>query len=212
MFAAILGFQVQAQTVSIRGGLSLANMLDRDNIETYSSMYSNNVGWHLGMLVDFPLGGIASLETGVVLTTKGMKVEEEFFGIGIEARARMYYLDVPVLLKVTAPISGKVDFYATAGPYMGYGMSGNIEATLRFMGMEETESEDISFGNDKEKDTFKPLEFGLSFGGGLQVNAFVIGMSYDLGLTNISVYQKQGTTVKNRILKFSVGYRFSGNG
>ena len=62
--------------------------------------------------------------------------------------------------------------------------------------------------SDEDNDDLKRLDMGLTFGGGVEINAIMLGISYDLGLANISSYQQDGATSKNKVLKFSVGYRF----
>ena len=72
----------------------------------------------------------------------------------------------------------------------------------------KTEEEDIKWGSDEDEDDLKRLEMGATFGAGLEFGSFLIGANYDLGLSNISSYQDGGATSKNRVIRFSVGYRF----
>ena len=66
--------------------------------------------------------------------------------------------------------------------------------------------EDVTFGDGAGE--FKRTEFGLQGIAGFQLNSgFLIGVSYDLGLTNISNTSDEGS-LKNRVFGVSVGFTF----
>ena len=98
--------------------------------------------------------------------------------------------------------------FGAVGPYVGFGLSGKVKTTHEFQGREETEEEDLNFGSDVDEDALKRLDMGLTFGSGVEIKSISFRISYDLGLSNLVVNQDDGATVKNRVLKFSVGYRF----
>lgn len=201
-------YQANAQTFGIKGGLNLAKVFEKDDGETYSNDYSMNPGFHLGLTVDVPFNDFLSFEPGLVFTTKGMKYEEEEMGFEIKAKANLYYLDIPLTIKASHDLGGGLKMFGAIGPYLGMGLDGKVKTTVKYLGEEETEEEDLKWGNDKDEDDLKRLDMGLTFGGGVEINSILIGISYDLGLSNISAYQDYGTTSKNRVLKFSAGYRF----
>ncbi|MBB3699515.1 outer membrane beta-barrel protein [Flammeovirga yaeyamensis] len=208
IFVALLCYQTNAQTIGIKGGLNLATLNEKDNDGTYSDNYDMNPGFHFGLTVDVPLNEFLSFEPGLLLTTKGMKYEDELIGLNLSGHANLYYIDVPLNLKATHEFGSGVKLYGTIGPYVGMGLSGKIKATLEFQGDEQTEEEEIKWGSNQDEDTFKRLDMGLTFGAGVEINSILLGLSYDLGLSNISTNQDNGMSVKNRVLKFSVGYRF----
>lgn len=207
-FVTLFCYQANAQTFGVKGGLSLSTMLEKDDDETYSNDYSMKPGFHVGFIVDVPLNEFLSFEPGMIITTKGMKYEDKIMGVDISAKANLYYLDIPLALKASHDLGGGLKMFGAVGPYVGFGISGNVEAMAEYMGEEETEETDIKWGNDEYDDHFKRLDMGLTFGGGVEINAVLLGISYDLGLANISSYQDDGTTSKNRVLKFSIGYKF----
>ena len=73
----------------------------------------------------------------------------------------------------------------------------------------DKETEDVKFGTDN--DDLKRLDMGISVGGGVEFESFLIGVSYDYGLMNISPSNEYNTKNKNRVLKFTLGYRFGGS-
>jgi hypothetical protein len=208
VFITLFCYQTNAQTFGIKGGLNLANLLEKDDDATYSNDYSMNPGFHLGLTVDVPLNDFLSFEPGLLLTTKGMKYEEEIVEFAIAAKLNLYYLDVPLTLKASHELGDGLKMFGAIGPYVGFGMSGKGKITTEYQGDKETEEVDIDGGSDEDEDELKRLDMGLTFGGGVEINSIMIGISYDLGLSNTSAYQDYGSTTKNRVLKFSLGYRF----
>lgn len=208
VFIAFFSFQTNAQTFGIKGGLNLSNMLDKDDDETYSNDYSLKPGFHVGLTVDIPINDFLSFEPGLLLTTKGLKYEDEEMGVELDSKINLYYLDIPLMLKASHDLGGGLKMFGAVGPYVGFGLSGKIKIEVEFQGDKETDEIDVDWGNDEDEDTFKRLEMGLTFGAGVEINSIVLAISYDLGLSNISTFQDYGSTVKNRVLKFSVGYRF----
>ncbi|NLO51930.1 MAG: PorT family protein [Bacteroidales bacterium] len=208
LFIVFSGYQINAQTVGIKGGLNLSNMLEKDDDETFSDDYKMNPGFHIGLSVDIPFNKSLSLEPGLLLTTKGMKYEDDYLGVDISAKAILYYLELPLTIKASQDLGGGSKIFGAVGPYVGLGLSGKVMATAEYQGQEETEEEKVKWGNDKDKDDLKRLDMGLTFGAGVEISSILIGISYDLGLSNNSPYQDNGATSKNRVLKFSIGYRF----
>ncbi|MFO7868337.1 MAG: porin family protein [Bacteroidales bacterium] len=199
----LFAYQSHAQSVSFKGGVTLANMYDEDDNGTRSDDYDMNAGFHVGALFAVPISDIVSIEPGIVFTTKGMKTETTILGSDIEMNANLYYVDVPITIRTTFPVSNNVSLYANAGPYVGVGISGNT-LWSNDAGDEET---DIEWGSDENEDDMKRLDAGITVGAGLEINSILLGASYDYGLANISAYQGSGTLMQNRVLKISVGYK-----
>lgn len=183
-------------------------MLGKDDDMTYSNEYKMKPGFHLGGTVDVPFNEFFSFEPGLMFTTKGMKYDAEILGVDISAKANLYYLDIPLTFKAKHDLGGGTKIFGAFGPYVGIGLSGKVKATMTYQGQEETDEIDITWGSDENEDDLKRFELGLTFGAGVEIKSILIGISYDLGLSNISAYQDFGSTSKNRVLRFSVGYRF----
>lgn len=198
--------QANAQTFGLKAGLNLSNMLEKDDDDTYSNDYKMNPGFHIGGIVDIPINDVLSFESGLLLSTKGFRYEDEDMGFNVKIKANLYYLDIPLTLKASHELSEGVKMFGAFGPYVGFGLSGNVKGTVEFQGNKETEEEDVKWGSD-ENDSLRRLDMGLTFGGGVEINGIMLGISYDLGLANISTFQENGTTTKNRVLKFSIGCR-----
>ena len=196
----MLSFQSYAQSFGVKGGLSLANMLAEDEDETISDEFSMRPGFHVGGFIDYSLSDFLSVEASLLLNTKGFKWEESDYIM----KFKLLYLDIPIALKASYNLSDNLTMYGAVGPYFGIGLSGKV--TDEYDG--ETDEDDIEWGNNEDEDDLKRFEFGATFGGGVEIGAFQVGISYDLGLANISSYTDYESAIKNRVLKFSVGYKF----
>ena len=208
LLISLLCVQTNAQTFGLKAGLNLSNMLEKDNDDTYSNDYKMNPGFHIGGSFDIPINDLLSFESGLLLTTKGARVEEEDMGFSLKAKINLYYLDIPLTLKASHEISEGLKLFGAVGPYVGIGLIGKTKVTFEFLGEEDTEVEDVKWGSNENSDDVKRLDMGLTFGAGVEIKSIMLGISYDLGLANISSYQDNGATRKNKVLKFSIGYRF----
>ena len=201
-----------AQKIGIKAGFNLSNMLIEDEI--YSNDFKMKPGFHLGAIVDIPLNDMFSIETGLLLSTKGFKLSEEETEMGetfkYEFKYNLIYLDIPLTAKASFNV-GDAKIYGAFGPYIGIGLSGTVKSELSFAGETESDSEIIDWGSDENNDELKRLDYGLTMGVGVEINSIQIGITYGLGLANISPYVEYDSKINNRVLGISVGYFFGGN-
>ncbi len=199
-----------AQNFGVRAGLNLANMLEKDDNETYSDDYKMNPGFHVGATAEFPITEMFSFETGLFLSTKGTKISEEetFWGetFKIEAEMNLLYIDVPLSGKASFDLGG-AKVHGVLGPYIGMGISGKLKYEFSMGGETEKDEQDIEWGSDEDKHDLKRLDFGLALGAGVEINSIQIGLSYGLGLANITPIDND-FRISNRVLGISLGYNF----
>jgi hypothetical protein len=196
------GSQTYAQLFGVKGGLNLANQLWQEDGDTYSADFKMKPGFHIGGIVAFPIKGPLFLETGLILDTKGLSMMEEAYGESYEEKMTLYYLDIPVLVRASLEVTDGVSVYGAAGPYFGMGLTGKDKWTYKgTSGEEQSETEDVEWGNDPDNDHFKRPDFGLSLGGGIVVKGIHVGVLYDLGLANISAYTDNNAKINNRVLR-----------
>ena len=203
----LLSAKSNAQIFRIIGGLNLSNMLIKNDMDTYSDEFKMNPGFHIGATVEFPLSNTLSLGTGLLIDTKGFQVKEEGEDWVHKEIVNLYYLDIPIVLKVSHDFENDVNIFGVVGPYLGVGLIGKIKDINEYQGQKETYKEDVEWGNDEDEDFFKRFDSGLTFGGGVEIKSFLIGISYDLGLFNTSPYSYNGFKMNNRVLRLSLGYR-----
>lgn len=209
-------YQANAQTLVIKGGLNLSNFLMKDNTENYKEFLKMRPGFHLGGTLGIPIfRNLISLEPGIFFETKGYNLKRSEEGDGYEMtyteKCPLYYIDVPINVKATYGIFNLKGFL-TVGPYAGYGLSGKCTDTYEYdmqgSTLTETETLDVDWGKDNDNDFLRRFDYGLTFGGGVIFKRITAGISYDLGLANISSYRDYESTIKNRVLRIYGGFIF----
>jgi hypothetical protein len=187
----------QLPTFGIRGGVNFAKL--NASSGNLSASTGSTTTFAVGLFADFKVGAV-SIQPALNYTGKGGNISDD---IGGEADIKTYYLQVPVNVVYHIPASiGNI--YFGAGPYVGLGLSGKAK------GPDEngnSVSEDIKFGS--EAGTFKKTDFGLNGIAGVEFKGgFILGINYDLGLSNISNDTADNESLKNRVFGISIGYKF----
>lgn len=92
--------------------------------------------------------------------------------------------------------------FISAGPYLGYNISGKIKDS----GPNGESERDVNFsGNDKNMNR---LDAGLNFGLGYKLsNGILFQAGYGLGLSDLNA-SKNSKSFSNRTINFGVGFQF----
>jgi hypothetical protein len=141
------------------------------------------------------------LEPGISVLGRGVKAYQNAQTNTITTT----YVDIPVnvIYRLSLKRAGKV--FAGAGPYVGFGLSGNNQNETTNV----TSGEAVTFGNSED---YKKVEFGANLIGGVELNNHLtFNLNYSFGLNNIAGEQTvaQGTTsVKNRVFSMGLGFLF----
>ena len=191
---------VFGQTFGFKGGLNLSNMVYKPDGSGSSHNYNVHSEFHFGIITDIPFSKKVSLETDLILSTKGIHVKQEKYN-GFspdEGTIQLLYLDIPAALKIFLS-DNNTKPYLLAGPYAGFGISGKVTIN--------DQSQSIHFGSAYDED-FKDLDFGFTVGGGMEINGFLLGLNYDIGLINIYSHEDIHGKVYNRNVRISIGYVF----
>ena len=185
----------------VRAGLNLAKMVGKSFEGVTPKILPS---YHLGGVVEFGITPNFGIETGLLLSGKGTKIQEKTAFVDIDATATPIYLEMPInlLFKLDA---GNVKFHFFGGPYLGVGAGGKFTTT--FMG--QTESENIKFGKTDDSN-FSPLDYGLNVGWGVEIHRFIIRAQYGLGLANLDPKARTEGENANRVIGISLGYMFGG--
>lgn len=205
LFLLAAGFcitQARAQTFTAKAGLNLGNVKEKGG-GGINPDYDMNPGIHVGMAVAFPINTWLAVEPAVLFDQKGARYKQNLFGTDIDASIRLNYIDIPVNFKVSQKMENNMRIFASAGPYLGIGLSGKIKGDAGGQKVDEK----VVWGSNND-DMYKRTEIGATFGVGVEFNVLQVGISYDLGLSNTSAVTEDNYSSKNRILRFSVGYRF----
>ena len=201
-----------SQIFGVKAGLNLSKMILKDDDIDFTDEFEMKPGLLIGPTVEFPLMQDLSIESGLLLSSKGFKdsYEESYQGGFYESKTtlNLWYIDIPILFKWNFKISEKTSLYPAIGPYIGIGLKGYSKNETKSNSGEETHKEDIEWGNDEDTDFFKRFDAGLTIGGGIEYKAFQLGIYYNLGIANIAPSSENGATIQNRVLQFTLGYRF----
>jgi len=160
--------------IGIRGGVHLMTM----------GTFDLSVGWHVGAvrdvmkLADLETLGSIYLQPGVLFFTKTSWFD-----------TKTYWLEVPVLA------SWKINNYRFyIGPYVNFGLLGDFEDKV------ETAVNQV-FGQ-QEPAKMNRFDAGISFGTGVELWKFWLGVSYNRGFIAISDYYDDGSAA----IKITLGF------
>lgn len=212
------GLSAQSLQIGLKVGLNASSLQLQD-----PSIPNNRtkLGLNLGATATYYLRSNLFLQSGLSLTSKGMHLTDNSslgFGDqlllpGREASliSRQWYLQAPLYLGYAIPLRPTTKLIFNAGPYLAYGLFGKTQLTG-----------DIIYGDMIEYSTWKEPTFGerglqrvdvgLGMGVGLEVGRATIGITYELGLRDISPTQAAyipfyAGSYKNRLVSLSIQHR-----
>lgn len=185
-----LSFQSFSQRVGLKFGMNLSKL--NSNVPDFDN--SILPGYHLGVTTQISASFI-SLQSGILFSTTGGV--SNIAGLDSSITNTFNYLIIPLNGKFSFGI-GSAKIYFFAGTYIGYALSASSASGKL--------TETIAIGS--EINDLKSLDYGSSFGAGFEIGAFDIGLSYQLGLANISNIDPY--YINNRVIGLSLGYKIFG--
>ena len=193
-----------AQEISIRGGFNLSQISFKEGSKVIEGV-KLNPGFNLGPVIEFPLNGKLSVETGILFTTKGYKQKggDVTGDINYTITRNFYYLELPFLMKASFQV-GKTELFGMIGPYIAYALFGNEYTTGSGPLFTPQEKTPVKWGNDAYYKLDR-LDYGPKFGGGIKLDKIQLGVSYGLGLKNFS--NNGILKQKNRVLEIYIAYQ-----
>jgi hypothetical protein len=208
-----LSSETFSQCLGVKAGLNLSTIHSKNK----NSNINLKPGFHLGVTAELPIDEIFTFNPELLLSSKGYiynpKAEDIGGGqtIDLKEKANIYYLEIPLLAKTTFKI-GKNKIYFNLGPYVSIGLFGNIVS-------ESKSSIDFANGSSKTKiswggenyPSYNRFDYGIASGGGIEIKAFRIGLSYDLGLAQTIPNTMNDNKITNQVIGISVGYKFYSN-
>lgn len=166
-------------------GMNFSNMTKIDESKALP-------GFTLGVDMDYGFNENWSLQSGLMISSKGFKFKEGDW----KDKYRPIYLDIPILAAYKFNISDNTKFVINAGPYLAIGLGGKNK---------ETDEEDIKLF-DKDGYDWKRFDLGIQYGIGLELSdRYLINLTGQNGF--ISPVDG-GDDPKNMTFTIGVGYRF----
>ncbi len=181
--------QAQVQTQGLKWKYGMRVGVNFDEVKATERGISihtgSNIGGHVGVVMDINLTSHLYIQPGIMLTTKGLKIEDGRLWLG--------YMEVPVLFSLALPVNNEARVRLNAGPAVALGVvsinNQNSSSTNLF----------------SEDGGLKRFNAGLIIGGGVElVGGLYLGLSYEFGLYSIS---PEGD-VKTNSLSLTFGHSF----
>lgn len=183
--------QVQGQ---IKFGPEIGLNFSQMNMKSSGTEYTPKtlMGFHIGLISEFSLSENLFVQPGILYSSKGSK----FDIMGTEAEVSPSYIEIPINLMYKFNL-GAPKVFILAGPYIAYGIGGKIKVA--------GQTQDIQFGSDSNSD-MKPLDYGLSFGAGVEIANIELSARYELGLANLAPQDPSNNKFTNKVFAISLAY------
>jgi hypothetical protein len=191
--------------IGFKVGANFSKLRVKDDNENMSSDFKMTPGAHMGLIAEFAIAPkMLSFETGMLFTTKGFQMSDTYSKV----KATILYMDIPLTAKLSFKMGSSAKYYFALGPYIGLGLYGEGKTEETISGRTTTDVHVLDWGSDPNDDDIKRLDIGLIAATGVEIKFIQIGISYGLGLANISPYTDNGTKMNNRVLGLSLGFKF----
>jgi Outer membrane protein beta-barrel domain len=206
LFSLLFTIHLNAQkiTLGVKGGLNSSSF---GGSYMRASDTKNKLGCNFGLTADYSLFKNLYLTSGLEYSYKGGK---ESILVAFNDQSDIYegnmtynagYLQIPIHFGYKEAVSSAISISIYAGPYFAYGIGGKVKG-LEILSEEESASNPNFFGLSAKR-----FDAGAGVGAEVEFKAhYFLQFGYDLGLVNIS--KIDGTSIKNRNLYISAGYRF----
>lgn len=187
----LMGFEyTHAQDIRFgaKAGVDFSNWRGKD---VKDADLNTHTRFHAGAFTEIPVAKAWNLESGLYVSQKGFKADEEILGVNLDVTNTSTYLDLPVLAKYGVT----KNFNVFLGPQFSYLL--NNKTTYKIDGEKDT---------DKGVSGFKKFDLGAVGGLGYQFNnGVLLSANYDFGLLKMD--DVTNTKAYNRVIKISAGYR-----
>ena len=145
----------------------------------------------IGGFVSYEVNATFCIQPEVLFTMKGAKFE----GHGYDVTQNLNYIEIPILAKLNIAMDGNAKPNIFLGPSLGLNLSATYKIESDF-GDDDGDIEDVS-----------PMEFGIVFGGGVEVGKILIDARYNMGLTSIDD-SSENFKVNNSVISIMLGILF----
>ena len=190
--------QKHAPGTEIRLGFTSAYFAAPYNNDIESS--GSKMGFYGGVIFDYPLKEKISLQTGLIISEKGGKIDA--YDAGDRAlRVDAIYAQIPVYVSLHFPIQRYGNtVYFNFGPYFGYGMMGKTklydESMYTFESSGPMNQFDLGFGTDLQFEFKNRIIFTVGADGGFVRSLKQEWVTTDAILGNNSIYLSIGYKLK----------------
>ena len=138
-FFSFYALSVSSQIYRIKGGVNLNSVLYKTEKGELNNVYDmTNPGFHIGATMNNPLSELLSIESGLLVSLKGFKVDvNNSSDYNAGNITNLYYLDVPIAIKASFDMGASSLWYLASGPNFGIGMAGNYVTVYNYSGSKQ---------------------------------------------------------------------------
>ncbi|MFQ3579172.1 MAG: porin family protein [Bacteroidales bacterium] len=193
LFFSIFVLSVFSQRIvklGVRGGLNFSNP------QVSAKTSEGRMGFHAGPTIEVDPLKKFGFASGVYFNVNGFNYTYENDRKDIEtSKVSIYSLDMPITVDYRQEIVKKLlAAFLETGPYINMGLNGVQEIKTKIEGRDVVVDKDFMY-ND--------IDYGVLFGGGLELAFLKVGVNYNLGLAKLGDMMDG----KNRILKVYISLR-----
>lgn len=160
-----------------------------------SMSYGFKAGIQAGIIADFCITKKFSVMPELLFSQHGVKYKS------YEVYTTLNYLRLPLNLAYKYDIGDGSLLFVFAGPYVGYGLSGNTSSKVKGT---KIEFPDINFGS--KEDDLKQVDYGINIGIGYEFEKVFFKIQYNHGLSDL--HNLESIKRKNVNITISAGYYF----
>lgn len=189
----------------VKFGINFATLHGNGDNSDIKSLFCYNAG----VALNIPIVQNFYMQTGMDFTNKGMRIKESDDYFNYEAKIKLAYLQVPLLMSYYFNLGNNVQWHFNFGPYFALGVLGSVDE--KYSSDYDSESYSYDAFGDLSEDNMGLSRFdaGLTFATGILINKIYLGIQYDLGLANMcgSEYSSD-SSLKSRTFSIRLGYNF----
>jgi hypothetical protein len=174
-------------------------------------------GFNLNFIVDIKLNSSLSLSSGISFSQKGFR-QTLYYQYSpftsAEMTSRINYLEIPLYIKINTNLT-KVNFFYGAGPYISYGLNGNVSTLTADSSYtsEITWTKSGGFIENNLPNTYgytsiKRFDYGIGNMVGLKYKKLLLALDYRYSFKNIMWEYFLDEKMSNSVLSLSAGYIF----
>lgn len=175
----------------IIGGVAFSQLSGSSATNNFSSRF----GFTVGALMYYKLSDMFGVQPSFVYVMKGAVKKVG----GVQMTFQLDYIELPVLVRISFPVSTTITPYITAGAAVSY----NLQAIV---------TSNASGASTQEISDIRKIDYGISAGGGMQMyianQKFIIDARYTFGLSGIDDAEIDPLDLKHRSFAIVLGWLF----
>lgn len=205
----------------LKTGLNIANLTGKD-VDIVAEGLKSKLGINGGVFVNLGISNVFSIQPELLYSQKGWKIEIEdkgdMFGnnytIFYSGIYKYNYIDIPVLVVLSIPVSENFTPKLFLGPSLGINLSAKGKLSIKVDYSQELEEHGFTdYEEDDEadlKEFTKTTDYGLVTGVNFEISGFIIEARYSLSLnTFFALEEGEEYDIRNSVVSIMIGYSFS---